>query len=81
MHLGISYLRVGTRNEQQFTTKRRVCARRGVQRRQGKRRRIYLSIYLSIIYIYIYICVYIYPSIYVHIYVYLYEIPLRRHPR
>ena len=45
MYIYIKYLCIGSRDKQQFTTKRGVCARRRVQRCQGKRRRIYLSIY------------------------------------
>ena len=45
MYIYIKYLCIGSRDKQQFTTKRRVCARRPVQWSQGKRRRIYLSIY------------------------------------
>ena len=62
----MKYLRVGTRNEQQFTTERRVRARR---------RSIYLSIYLSIymdIYTHTHIYIYIYTHIYISIHMYIY---------
>ena len=63
MYIYMKYLCVGTRDEQEFTTERRVCARR----------RIYLSIYLSIyMHTHIYIYIHIHTHIHIHTYIYVY---------